>query len=184
MEAEVEIQQTGGNRAREGRTRARKLRLFVAVLIALGTIGLGANAVSATDVQVPFRASYSGRADFTSETSVLFQGTGIATDLGASTNEGHILITGPDSSCPGGLANINTATRTAANGDVLTLTASDVSCPIGQLVFQGTGHWVVTGGTGRFSGATGQGTIDGGADFNQHQFHIELTGTISVPNGR
>src|SRR4051794_36787245 len=182
MEAEVESQQTGGNRAREGGTRTRKLRLLVAVLIALGTIGLSASAASAANVQVPFHASYSGRADFTSDTTVLFQGTGIATHLGRSTNEGHILITGPGSGCPGGLANTNIETLTAANGDVLTLTSYDVACPIGQLVFQGTGHWIVTGGTGRFSGATGQGTIDGGSDFNQHQFHIELTGTISAPN--
>ena len=64
------------------------------------------------------------------------------------------------------------------------LTSYNVACPTGPLVFHGTGHWVVTGGTGRFSGATGQGTDAGTGDFTQGgEFTLQLTGTISARNG-
>ncbi|MDP9340711.1 MAG: hypothetical protein M3Q23_01110 [Actinomycetota bacterium] len=162
----------------------RKLCTLAAMFTALGTIGMGANSAYAAGIQVPFRGSYSGMAvtDFSSGT-VDFSGTGISTQLGLSANEGHLQVTGPDSSCAGGLANVRNETLTAANGDLLMLTSHDVACPIGPLVFHGTGHWVVTGGTGRFSGATGQGTTDGTGDFMQGVFTLQLTGTISAPNG-
>ena len=35
-----------------------------------------------------------------------------------------------------------------------------------------------TRGTGRFLGATGKGTVEGGADFNQGRFAFRLVGTI------
>lgn len=156
----------------------RKLRMLVAMLIALGIIGMGANSAPAAGVQVPFSASYSG----TAATDLTFSGTGTATHLGRIANNGYAVITGPSSSCLEGFANTNYQTLTAANGDSLTLTSSDEACPIGQGVYRGTGHYVVTGGTGRFSGATGQGTFDGRADFTQGVFTFQLTGTISAPN--
>jgi hypothetical protein len=36
-------------------------------------------------------------------------------------------------------------------------------------------------GTGRFTGITGQGTLDGNSDFNQGVFSFNLTGIISMP---
>ena len=162
----------------------RKRRMLVVMLIAMGTIGIGANSASAAaGHQVPFRASYSGTAAFNSTTgTALFTGTGIASHLGLSTNENHITVTGPDTSCPGGFANKNVETLTAGNGDKLMLTGPrDVGCPTRPGVVHGTGDWTVTGGTGRFAGATGQGTFVGGADFNQGTFSFQLTGTISAP---
>jgi hypothetical protein len=47
--------------------------------------------------------------------------------------------------------------------------------------FRGTGTWVVTGGTGRFSDATGSGTITGGANFITQMFTFEMSGTITAP---
>jgi len=92
-------------------------------------------------------------------------------------------LSGPVS-CPGGFANKNVETLTAANGDKLMLTGPhDVGCPIRPGVVHGTGDWTVTGGTGRFAGATGQGTFDGGANFNTGTFSFQLTGTISAPGG-
>ena len=156
--------------------------MLVVMLIAMGTIGIGANSASAAGDQVPFRASYSGTAAFNSATgTALFTGTGIASYLGRSTNVNHITVSGP-ASCPGGFANINVETLTAANGDTLVLTGPhDQACPTGPTAVHGTGDWTVTGGTGRFAGATGHGTFDGGADFNQGTFSFQLTGTISVP---
>jgi hypothetical protein len=49
-------------------------------------------------------------------------------------------------------------------------------------LYHGTGHWEVTGGTGRFLGATGQGTIEGDADFNQGRFVIAMVGTVMLAN--
>ena len=165
----------------------RKRHMLVVMLIAMGTIGIGANSASAAaGHQVPFRASYSGTAAFTSATTALLTGTGIASYLGRSTNENHITVTGPDTSCPGGFANENDETLTAANGDQLMLKGPhDVGCPspTDPGVVHGTGDWTVAGGTGRFAGATGQGTFVGGANFTNHTFWFQLTGTISAPGG-
>ena len=157
---------------------------LVVMLIAMATIGIGGHPASAAGThQVPFQASYSGTAAFTSATTALFTGTGTARHLGRSTNVNHITVSGP-ASCPGGFANINIETLTAANGDKLVLTGDhDVGCLIAPKVVHGTGDWTVTGGTGRFAGATGQGTFVGGADFNQGTFSFQLTGTISAPGG-
>ena len=168
------------------RAMPRKRHILVVMLIAIGTIGIGANSASAAaGHQVPFQASYSGTAAFTSVTTALFTGTGIASRLGRSTNENHITVTGP-ASCPGGIANINVETLTAANGDQLMLKGPhDVGCPspTDPNVVHGTGAWTVAGGTGRFAGATGQGTFVGGANFTNHTFWFQLTGTISAPGG-
>jgi hypothetical protein len=64
-----------------------------------------------------FAASCAGSAAYTSASTVHFSGTSNATLLGASTNSGDI-VTGPDASCTGGLANTNTETLRAANGDL------------------------------------------------------------------
>lgn len=39
------------------------------------------------------------------------------------------------------------------------------ACPTGPFTFHGTGTWTVAGGTDRFDGVTGEGTIEGDADF-------------------
>ncbi len=162
----------------------RTHHMLVGMLIATAAIGIAANPASAAGThQIPFNASYSGTAAFTSATTARFAGTGIASYLGRGTNENHITVSGP-ASCPGGFANINVETLTAANGDTLVLTGDhDQGCPTGPNAVHGTGDWTVTGGTGRFAGATGQGTFDGVADFGQGTFSFRLTGAISAPGG-
>jgi hypothetical protein len=170
----------------ENGTMTRKglmLALLVTMVIPLGAVGIRAISVSAAGAHdVPFKGSYSGTAAFTSPTTITFSGTGIATHLGSGANEGHVVLTGPDSSCPGGIANVNYETLRAANGETLLLTSYDVACPISPGALHGTSHWVVTGGTGRFSGASGQGTIDGHADLNRGVFSFQVTGSLSTPN--
>src|SRR5215467_9224313 len=98
----------------------RKRHMLVVMLIAIGTIGIGANSASAAaGPQVHFRASFSGTAAFTSDTTALFTGTGIASQLGRSTNVNNITVVPGPVSCPGGFANVNVETLTAANGDQL-----------------------------------------------------------------
>jgi hypothetical protein len=102
--------------------------------------------------------------------------------MGHITNVGTVVLNGPDGSCPGGIANLNTETLTDPAGDTLTISSQDVSCPAASNRFQGTGRWTVTGGTGRFDGATGQGRAVGGADFNAGTFTMALIGTVQLPH--
>ena len=154
----------------------------VAVVIAATVpLMLGVRPAFAVTVPLPFTATYSGSAAFTSQSTVSFLGSGTATHMGRITNVGTIVLNGPDGSCPGGIANVNTEILTGPDGDTLTITSQDVSCPIGPNQFDGTGQWTVTGGTGRFDGATGQGGATGGADFNAGTFTMSLTGTIRLP---
>jgi hypothetical protein len=71
-------------------------------------------------------------------------------------------------------------------GDRTTIFRREDTVPVG--VQEEFGHYlVVIGGTGRFQGASGQGTIDGGADFtngpSDGTFRFTLTGTLSPPAG-
>ena len=149
-----------------------------AALLALGTLGLSASSASAAGVPVPFNASLTGRSDVTGPTTFSWAGTGWATDMGSVTNRGTVVLTGVDLSCLGGLRTVNVETLTATSGDTLTITSHDVGCPAGLVRYHGTGHWTVTGGTGRFRGATGGGSADGGLDFVAGTFTMTLTGTL------
>jgi hypothetical protein len=79
-------------------------------------------------------------------------GTGVATHLGQYTTSGHHFFD-PTTGCTLG----GESTITAANGDRLfaTYTVCIVSAP--SLL----GEWTITGGTGRFAGATGSYTAIG-----------------------
>jgi hypothetical protein len=161
----------------------KELRLAVGTLLALGVLGLGASAASADSSQIPFTASYSGSATWTSPTTIALAGTGNATHMGRVTNEGIVYLTNFNSPCPDGpdgVASINVETLTAADGDSLMIRSEDVACPTGSGLYQGTGHWTVTGGTGRFSGATGEGPFAGTADLNQGLFTSRPTGTLTL----
>lgn len=159
----------------------RRLSLLVGALLATVPLTMAVRPAFAGDGQLPFKASYSGRAANTGQTTVSFNGSGNATHLGRITNAGTIDLTGPDASCSGGIANVNTETLTDERGDTLTIVSQDVSCPTGPGQFQGTGQWTVTGGTGRFAGATGHGSAGGGADFTAGTFTMSLDGTVALP---
>ena len=64
---------------------------------------------------------------------------------------------------------------TAANGDQVFATYSGAFQPAVGLI---TGGFQIVGGTGRFTHATGAGSLEG-VENAAHQGHIELTGTIS-----
>lgn len=156
----------------------QKLHQSVLALLAVGALLLGASPAAAADSQVPFKVTFSGSAAISSPTTSTFVGTGHASHLGRITTSGRADITGLDGSCPGGVANVNTETLTAANGDTITISSQDVACPTGPGQYHGTGHWTVVGGTGRFAGATGAGSFDGHSDFIAGTFEATLTGSI------
>jgi hypothetical protein len=74
---------------------------------------------------------------------------------------------------------------TGANGDQLELSLHGVSCDTGATTgITGISHdiYVVTGGTGRFSGATGQGTSTVYIYAMEGRSVSVFDGTVSRPN--
>ena len=72
----------------------------------------------------------------------------------------------------------------AANGDLVYYTGEDVINVFNLLTGSGpngpiTGTWAITGGTGRFVGASGSVTINGIVDFATLNFNAEVNGTIT-----
>jgi hypothetical protein len=160
-------------------TRRRLVRLVMSLLATVGLM-VGVRPAFAGDGSVPFKASYSGSAALTGQATASFNGSGYATHLGRITNVGAVNVTGPDSSCGSGLANTNTEVLTDGHGDTLTIVSQDVACPTAPGVFRGTGRWTVAGGTGRYAKATGEGSSDGGADYNAGTFTMSLNGTVRL----
>ncbi|MEP6794441.1 MAG: hypothetical protein ABJB16_08960 [Saprospiraceae bacterium] len=72
----------------------------------------------------------------------------------------------------------------AANGDLVYYTGNDVINVFNLLTGSGTtgtitGTWTITGGTGRFDGASGSFTINGLVDFTTLNLSVEANGTIT-----
>jgi hypothetical protein len=134
--------------------------------------------------QIPFKGQFAGSFTLPDQTDILLAGTGIATSLGQATSTGHIVIVGP-STCANGFAVQDTETLTATDeGDTITFSISSQACPTATPgVYEIKTPYTVTGGTGRFAGATGQGTADCFGNFNNDTFHFTMQGTISHPNG-
>ncbi len=161
----------------------KKVAIAGTAVMAGAVLAVGAHTAFASVPQVPFTATLAGSVAMTSQTTISFTGSGTATHMGRVTNAGSIVVTGSDPSCPNAIANVNTETLTTFAGDTLTIVSQDVACPTGPGTVHGTGQWYVSGGTGRFAGATGVGTADGGADFNAGTFTMNLTGTLAIHSG-
>jgi hypothetical protein len=153
----------------------------LSVLAAAATLALtgGVNADAAP--QVPFKGEFTGTMAFISQTSVAFSGTVQATYFGRGSTAGLATVLG--ATPEGCILNAHSETITAANGDQLMFQATDLACPIGPTTLHGTGHWVVTGGTGRFAGASGGGELEGESDFgpgfSPGTYQYTLTGSLS-----
>jgi len=158
-------------------------RLLIQLLLAcFATIFILAPAPAIAADQVPFNASFS--TEFTSEfvppfyLRVFVTGEGNASHMGrTSAVTTDQLINLDDGS---GTA---TYTLTAANKDtvVVAISAQNTNIP-GGVMF--AGDYIVTGGTGRFEGATGSGSIAGSALFTGPTNGVgsfSLAGTISSP---
>jgi hypothetical protein len=164
------------------RTLLYKLKHTTLLTLALGALALNAPTIRAGS-QVPFRLTWA--ADITISplappfVAVFGLGAGQALHLGAmaaqSISETVNLATGE------GMA----AYRfTAANGDDVLVTFVFVAIPSGPATYDIQGVWQVTGGTGRFDGATGGGTYTGLVEFSgpvNAVGHFEAEGTISSP---
>ncbi len=127
--------------------------VMLAMFIALVVSGPSTNLAYAesNQVEVPVNGSISGTVTFTGPATAVLSGSGITTVLGRTTYAGNVSAITPT---PTGLANVLVETFTAPNGDTLTTICTEVAVETSPGVFHGTDQWVVTGGTGRFEGAT------------------------------
>ena len=165
--------------------------------VTVGAVGLVAAALAPCLVAVapvsaaqaaPFNAAISGTLQVTGgnefgPTSAVYGGQGLATMLGPSRMQGDITITGP-AECPNGFAATHTDTLTGKNGSQLLVTVMETSCPrpSDPGTYDCTGTYTVTGGTGRYSTATGGGTWSGSLTFvSQYEgtFDTTYSGVLS-----
>jgi hypothetical protein len=107
---------------------------------------------------------------------IRLEATGTASHLGRYTAVANFTVTvGPNTA-------VGTVTLTAANGDVIRATDAGVSAPTGTAGFVDiTETWTITGGTGRFAGATGTLTVTRRLDQLSGVSSGSLDGTIYLP---
>ena len=158
------------------------------VATALASCVVGASPVSAAPSS-QFGAVYGGTITITGmgeagPTSASYGGRGVATQLGASRTEGVITIVGP-APCQGGFAATHTDVLRASNGDSVYVAITETSCPrpAEQGTFDCTGTYTVTGGTGRYAGASGSGAWGGSVTFGptgSGTFNTAFSGVLSA----
>jgi hypothetical protein len=157
-----------------------KLVASFAAVATLVTVGL--TPAFAAD-QVPFNAQFSGSFTPVDASHLQLAGTGNALRLGSGTSSGALTNTGPVACGGFGIHDVETLTS-PGNGDQVTLSIDGQACPTATPgVYEVAAPYVVTGGAGRFAGASGQGTIDCVGNFNNDTFSFAATGTISHPGG-
>jgi hypothetical protein len=134
--------------------------LFFA-LVAASAVSLASSAVSAVAAETPFKGTVT--AVETSQlvfpiASVNREGTGTATYLGKYTEHVTLQVNVLTMSSTGA------ATFTAANGDTFSASVVGQATRIGPTVLSIVEVYTITGGTGRFAGATGTFTLESTVD--------------------
>lgn len=157
------------------RTSTASLSALGAAL-ALLAFALGPS-LAAADSLVPLHATVSETYTATpcgiASRCITATGTGFSIHLGAITEQASVVVDLNPADAQGGCApELRTDTLTAANGDSITMTASGWSCPATSDAHD---TYTITGGTGRFAGATGS-----GAEYNTHTFTGPGIGVASV----
>jgi len=139
--------------------------LALAVVVVLGLAG-----PVAAEEQVPFKGRFEGDVTIAPLTppyvSVLVEGTGNATELG------RFMLDIPHVVNRATMTAVGTYEFTAANGDTLFAVFTGIATPTatpGVLYIEETA--IITGGTGRFAGATG--------GFTSERLFDTITGTTS-----
>ena len=132
-------------------------RLHLPLVAVLALVFSIAGPAAATD-QVPFSGRLAGTVTITPVNppvvSVLIEATGTATHLGRYTLEVPHLVNQATRTGSG------TYVFTAANGDTLTATFTGVATVVAPGVLSTVETATITGGTGRFAGATGTFTAE------------------------
>ena len=163
--------------------RSTPHRLVVTLLL-IATLGLVSAQHTLAAEQVPFRGSFTTDHAMAAPCGpmtlcIVLSGTGEATHLGWTEFLKNSRSTRTTEACPGGAINTYTAAITlTADGDTITMSGSGTVCE-GPGLVQASGTYTVTGGTGRFSGASG--TITERFERLGAIVYVTLTGTISSP---
>jgi len=111
---------------------------------------------------------------------VTIAGSGRATLLGKISEAATVVVDLSSNPAPGCSAEVRTTTITAANGDQITMQATGQVC-FGPTTGTASDAYVVTGGTGRYSGASGSGTDTASIDRVSGNAVSTFTGTLSSP---
>jgi hypothetical protein len=170
-----------------------KTRRFPLLLLVAGASLAGAQPALATagpePKLVPFHGSLAGTSEIQVAPPRLFiagTGAGHATHLGATDwtfNEVVTLgqvVTG----CPTlGTTASYTGTLTAANGDTITVVGSGTGCPTSPTTATIVDVFTVTGGSGRFEGATGNFASVTFVDQPTKSFVLTFDGALSTVGG-
>ena len=149
-------------------------RLLISVMLCVAIAALAARAV-------PGRGSVAGEVMVTpagpGQVDLEVNAAGIITLLGKSTVDLRLRadVGGPiPTPVPP-----STGVVTAANGDTVTFTLRWTLEEVSPGVFIPSGPFTITGGTGRFSGATGGGDYHGFVDMNTGEATAEFTGQLA-----
>lgn len=143
------------------------------------TSAAGAGGASAAAEQVPFKGTFNATGtavagDRCPVLTVEIHGTGNATHLGRLTNDQSHCAAPPSLAFTDGVF-----TLTAASGDQVRGTYFGEFVPLDPPLFTVDGHFTITGGTGRFAGATGGGDASGVQNLATGEVTVSLVGTIS-----
>lgn len=138
---------------------------------------------------VPFHGTYAGtyQAQVVPPNLIITAtgGVGHATHLGRFELTNVItggLVRGPVPNCPvPGTTEVYTATLTAANGDTITLEGTGTGCPTSPTTVAVVDAVTITGGTGRFEGASGYLTVTSAVDQPTRTVVISFDGAMSSP---
>lgn len=162
----------------------RALTGVLALSLALVVAG-GGTPHAAASAEAPFRAHFEVPMSLTADPAcrgfrVSGTGTGRATHMGSATISVDECV--DFAMEPGRVHVYGSLVLTAANGDELHVSVDKVGDPPGPT---GDAHvagpYVVTGGTGRFSGATGAGSTTTDANVITSTAIAELVGTLRWP---
>jgi hypothetical protein len=169
------------------------LSLALVAAVATGMIAVPHHAAAAS--LVPFHATMNETFLFqapTCDPNMIcspITGSGQATHLGRTSEAAEVFVDLLNPPAPNCLSETRTVTLTGANGDQITLALTGQSCvtagqPGTLTVGTAADSWVVTGGTGRFSGATGSGTNTALIDGATLTAVTTFTGTLSTPGSQ
>jgi hypothetical protein len=166
-------------------TRATAAEGAAAATVTAPTGATAADTLSAAAPQIPFKGRLSGSwtADFDAPPSpfftVVFDGSGNGTHLGRFVFHTVHRVNTVDGSAAGSYQ------LTSANGDTLAGDFTGASRPtLTPNVFAIVETVAVTGGTGRFAGASGEFVIERLVDFNTSTSSGTFEGAITLARGK
>lgn len=157
--------------------------LSVGVMLSVG-VALSASALSPSEAAakssavhlVPFHATVSETftaAPCGADRCITAVGKGYATHLGKITESAIVDVDINPADAQNGCApETRTTTLTAANGDTLTMLGTGLSC---AATSDAHDDYVITGGTGRYRGASGSGN-----EYNVHTFTVPMVQGVAT----